>query len=173
MNTQLRVKGSARLALLAALFTGIALAVYAGCKVGDALPDLADKGLEGQLPETTKNKVLLLDFWASWCQPCAESFPVLEELHKRYLDQGLVIVGVSTDDKKANMEKFLKKHPVTFPIVRDAAQKLVAQVDVSTMPTSVLVDREGKIRFMHSGFHGAETKKQYIAEIESLLKGQP
>ena len=145
----------------------------AGWKVGDALPDLSQQQLEGDLPGSLKGKVILVDFWASWCGPCAESFPVMEELHKRYGEQGLVVLAVNADEKRANMEKFLKKRAVTFAIVRDAAQKLVAQADVTTMPMSFLVDRDGKIAFVHDGYRGGETKKKYISEIESLLKGQP
>ena len=79
----------------------------------------------------------------------------------------------STDEKRADMEKFLKKRPASFAVVRDAAQKLVAQADSATMPTSFLLDREGKVRFIHAGFRGNETRKKYIAEIESLLQGNP
>ncbi len=159
--------------MLALAFVALTLAALAGWKSGDVLPDLSAQGLEGKLPEDMKGKVLLVDFWASWCQPCAESFPVLEELHKKYAAEGLVIVAVSADEKKADMEKFLKKRPVTFCVVRDAAQKLVGQADVNTMPTSFLIDRAGKVRFLHDGFHGAETKKKYVAEIETLLKEKP
>ena len=173
MNTpHLRNKLLKRVALVAVLCV-LALVASAGWKANDALPDLTAQGLEGKLPDGTKGKVVLLDFWASWCQPCAESFPVLEELHKKYAGEGLVIIAVSADEKKADMEKFLKKRPVTFCVVRDAAQKLVAQADVNTMPTSFLIDRAGKVRFLHDGFHGAETKKKYVAEIETLLKEKP
>ena len=116
---------------------------------------------------------MLVDFWASWCLPCAESFPVMEELYKKYSDQGLVILAVSTDEKRANMDKFLKKHIATFSVVHDGAQKLVAQADANTMPRSFLVGRDGKVRFIHDGFRAHETKAQYIAEIESLLKEKP
>ncbi len=146
---------------------------HAGWSVGDTLPDLTAQQLVGKLPDSFKGKVVLVDFWASWCLPCAESFPVLEELHKKYSDQGLVILAVSTDEKRANMDKFLKKHVVTFSVVQDGAQKLVAQADANTMPRSFLVGRDGKIRFIHDGFRTHETKAQYIAEIESLLKEKP
>ena len=173
MNTLLPERMGRFAAALVGVLTLSLVVAQAGWKVGDVLPDLAAQKLEGKLPDSLKGKVVLVDFWASWCVPCAESFPALEELHQRYKDRGLVILAVSTDEERAKMEKFLKKHPVTFAVVRDAGQKLVAQADVSTMPTSFLVDAEGKVRFIHAGFHGEKTRKQYAEEIESLLKTKP
>lgn len=147
-----------------------ALAVQAAeIKVGDAFPALAQAGLEGELPKELKGKVVLVDFWASWCGPCKQSLPVLNELAERYSGRGLVVLGVSVDDTKAAMDQFLKKNAARFPMVRDAKQTLVAQVNVSSMPTSFILDAEGKVRFLHNGFHGDKTRAQYVREIESLL----
>lgn len=138
-------------------------------KPGDNMPDLASFKLEGTLPETLKGQVILLDFWASWCVPCKSSFPAMEELKKKYMDRGLTIVAVSVDEKPENMQRFLDSVKVSFTIVRDAQQKLVAAADVPTMPTSFLIDRAGKIRFIHAGFDRDETMRQYIKELEQLL----
>ena len=158
---------------LAIILSGTAPGARAALGIGDTLPDLPGFKLEGKLPGPLKGKVVLLDFWASWCGPCAESFPVMEELHHRYKDRGLVIIAVSADEKAAPMQAFLKKHTVSFAVVRDAEQKLVAAADVKAMPTSFIIDQGGKVRFVHSGFHGTETRKQYATEIESVLKGAP
>lgn len=82
----------------------------------------------------------------------------------------MVILAVNVDEQAAKMEKLLVKHPVTFTVVRDAQQKLVATVEPETMPTSFILDGEGQVKFLHKGFHGEETRKQYISEIDSLLK---
>lgn len=145
---------------------------HAELKIGDAFPDLGTQKLEGKLPDTLKGKVVLVDFWASWCAPCAQSFPVMEQLHKQYPDR-LIIIAVSVDEKPAKLQAFLKKHPASFVIVRDAAHTLATAVDADVMPTSFLLDTEGKVRFRHTGFHGEESQKQYLAEIESLLQGKP
>jgi thiol-disulfide isomerase/thioredoxin len=158
---------------LAALFAGTLFTAPAALKVGNTLPDLAGFKLEGTLPGSLKGKVVILDFWASWCGPCAESFPVMDELQKKYQDQGLVILAVSVDEKAGKMEAFLKKNPVSFTVVRDANQKLVATAEPETMPTSFVIDRTGKVRFLHNGFHGSATRKEYIEQIESLLKATP
>jgi thiol-disulfide isomerase/thioredoxin len=147
-----------------------ALNLHAAVKAGDSFPDLAGFKLEGKLPEGLKGKVVMVDFWASWCEPCKKSFPVMEELHHRYADQGLVIVAINVDENRADMEAFLKKNAAGFNILRDGAQKLVEQAGIATMPSSFLIDREGKVRFVHTGFRGAETKKKYEEEIQSLLK---
>lgn len=149
------------------MFTGNS---FAGVKTGELFPDLTTFKLEGKLPETTKAKVIMVDFWASWCEPCKQSFPVMEELQQRYGKEGLVIIAVNVDENRADMEAFLKKNAVTFAVIRDPNQKLVERTGVATMPSSFLIDREGKVRFLHNGYRGAETKKKYDEEIQGLLK---
>lgn len=159
--------------LVVALMLGIAAHAATGLKVGDSFPDLAGFELEGKLPESVKGKVLLIDFWASWCGPCHESFPALEDLHRRLSDKGVVLIGVSVDEVRGEMERFLKKNPVTFAILRDAKQRLVARAGVPTMPTSILVDRTGRVRFIHAGYQGKETKLQLERELTTLLEPTP
>ncbi len=141
----------------------------ATAKAGGRLPDLAKMGLEGTLP-STEGKVVHLDFWASWCVPCKESFPVLEELYQQYSSKGYVLIGVSVDEEKADMDRFLKQHKVGFPIVRDAKEKLAFTLRPPGMPTSVFVGPDGVIHSIHSKFEGASTKRTYVAVIEELLK---
>jgi thiol-disulfide isomerase/thioredoxin len=148
----------------------LAVASQTGLKVGDVLPDLAAYKLEGKLPDPVQGKVVLLDFWASWCEPCCLSFPVMEELQKRYGSRGLVIIAVNEDENRSDMENFLKKNPVSFAIVRDPGQKLVARAEVAAMPGSFVIDRQSRVRYVHVGFHGSKTSKQYQEEIEALLK---
>ena len=94
----------------------------------------------------------------------------MEALHKKYQTQGLVILAVSVDENRKDMDDFLKRNAVTFGVLRDAAQKLVAKAGIGAMPSSFLFDRQGKARFVHGGFRGAETRKKYEEEIESLFK---
>jgi len=148
---------------------GLALSGQAQLKVGEAFPDLSTCKLEGDLSLVPKDKVVLIDFWASWCGPCVKSFPVMDELQKTYGPKGFAVVAVNEDDKKSDMEHFLKDHHVTFAVLRDAAQKLVEKAGISSMPSSFVIDKAGKIAFAHTGFHGIETKKEYAHEIESLL----
>jgi thiol-disulfide isomerase/thioredoxin len=161
-------------ALAIATLTGLILSpgLHAATrlKAGDAFPELSQFQLEGQLPAATKGKVVLVDFWASWCGPCKASFPVMEELHQKFGKDGLLIIAINLDDKRDNMEVFLTQHSVSFAVVRDAAKKLVGAVNIPSMPASFVLDREGKVVAVHQGFHGDETRKQYLEEIQSLLK---
>ena len=162
-RTKLLVTGSL------AVIAFVAIAANKGIKAGETFPDLTAFKLQGKLPDSLESHVVFVDFWASWCGPCAKSFPVINDLHMTYKDRGVVFLAVNVDEKSEDMEKFLAKYNASFPVVRDVEQKLVAQLDVATMPTSFIVDRQGKVRFIHSGFHGEKTRKQYTEEIESLL----
>jgi thiol-disulfide isomerase/thioredoxin len=151
------------------LFLNVQFATAAPIKVGDQFPDLDKFEFEGKLPDQWKGKIVIVDFWASWCGPCKASFPVMEQLHKDYGSKGLVLIGVNVDENATAMDDFLKKHPVSFAIVHDAAKKLVATANIATMPTSFVLDGERRVRFMHSGFLGEATRKLYIQQIEQLL----
>ena len=95
---------------------------------------------------------------------------MMNDLQKKYGDKGLVIIAVNVDEVASDMQDFLKENKATFTVVRDAKQKLVEVAGIPTMPGSFIMDETGKVRFSHSGFHGAETRRQYEQEIESLLK---
>jgi thiol-disulfide isomerase/thioredoxin len=139
-------------------------------EVGKRLPDPKGFALEGAWPNT-RGKVLLVDFWASWCSPCKKSFPALESLHQRYKAQGLVVIGVSVDEDAAAMARFLAQRQVSFPAVRDQGQKFVKAVGISAMPTSLIVDRSGTIRYINAGFNGSASETAIRQQIEQLLKG--
>jgi thiol-disulfide isomerase/thioredoxin len=145
------------------------LAADKGIKAGDSFPELTSFPLEGRLPDNLKGKVVLVDFWASWCGPCKDSFPVMEELQTRFGNKGLVVLAVNLDDDSATMNDFLKKHPVTFTVVRDAKKKLVSTVNIRSMPSSFVLSPDGKVASVHKGFHGQETRAQYFKEIEELI----
>ena len=171
MNMSLINKSMLVGAIALTLCTSSTFAGGKGIKVGDTLPELSTFGLEGKLPDDLKGKVVLLDFWASWCGPCKESFPVMDELQQKYGAKGLVILAVNVDEKVAAMKDFLKDHPVKFTIVHDATKKLVGTANIASMPTSFLIGKDGKVVAIHKGFHGKETAKEYVAEVEKLLAG--
>ncbi len=171
MNMSLINKSMLVGALALTLCTSSTFAGSKVLKVGDPLPDLSTFGLEGKLPGDLKGKVVLLDFWASWCGPCKESFPVMDELQQKYGAKGLVILAVNVDEKIAAMQDFLKDRPVKFTIVHDATKKLVGTANIASMPTSFLIGKDGKVVAIHKGFHGKDTAKEYVAEVEKLLAG--
>lgn len=153
------------------LITGILTlshAAQAKLSEGDQLPDLASLGIEGDLP-SIEGKVVLLDFWASWCAPCKASFPVMDKIYAQFKDQGFEIIAVSVDKKSKKYKKFADKSDVSFPMVHDASKQLVKLAEIESMPTSFLIDKNGTIVAVHKGFHGKKTEEQYISEIQKLL----
>ena len=144
-------------------------AAQAGVKVGDAFPSLASAQLAGGAVPATAGKILVVDFWASWCAPCKASFPALGKISSDYATRDVVLIGVSVDESAAAYATFLKKTPPAFPAFHDAKQNLVRAVQVPTMPTTYVVDRQGRVRFVHSGFHGDASERRLRADIDALL----
>lgn len=168
-NRKLTHAGTRGLTTLA-LALAVAFTVSAGpIKEGDAFPDLKSANLEGQLPDLA-GKVVLVDFFASWCGPCKESFPAMQKLEEKYGAKGFVIVAVNLDKKAADMHSFLAEHKVSFTVVRDGENALVKKVQISNMPSSFILDRSGKVRFVHRGFRGEKTIEEYEKQISELLK---
>lgn len=155
-------------AAIAALSTG----APAQLAPGSAFPPLAQSGLVGDLPGTA-GKVVLVDFWASWCAPCKASFPAYSRLQAAYAGRGLVVIAVSVDEDPAAFAAFVARQRPSFATVHDPGHRLVGAVRVPTMPTSYLVDRTGKVRFVHPGFHGEQSERELRSEIESLLGERP
>lgn len=158
------------LILFVAVSVGLTHAHAEPLAAGQAFPSLAEFGLEGTLPDTADAKIVIVDFWASWCPPCRAAFPALDALQEEFGAKGVRVVAVSVDQNRAAMEAFLKKHPVGFTIVRDAAMKLVQHVDVPTMPTTYVIDARGVVRFVHAGYEGDATRDRLKAEIATLLE---
>ena len=140
-------------------------------KVGQSLPKISQI-LPGAKTPDTSGKVVLVDFWASWCGPCKASFPTLNKLHEKYASKGLVIIGVGVDDDAAKYKAFADKMGAKFPLVHDSSHKAAAFFNPTTMPSSYITDRKGVIRHVHTGFKGAKTEAEYTAEIEALLGGK-
>lgn len=153
------------LPVLAVVLAGV---VRAEVKVGEAFPDLAAQSLEGAVPATA-GRVVMVDFWASWCAPCKASFPVYAAWQRELADKGFTLVAVSVDERAKDYAAFVKRLAPPFATVRDAEQKLVAAVAPPAMPTCYLIDRSGRLRAVHSGFHGGADEHALRAEIEGLL----
>ena len=144
------------------------LSAAEGVKAGQQMPKLGQL-LQGASIPNTSGKVVLVDFWASWCGPCKESFPALNRLQSKYASKGLVIIGVGVDDDAAKYKSFSEKMGAAFSLAHDSEHKAAAFFNPPSMPSSYLVDRKGVIRFVHIGFRGAKTEAEYVTEIESLL----
>jgi thiol-disulfide isomerase/thioredoxin len=115
-----------------------------------------------------KGKVVLVDFWASWCVPCRHSFPWMNQMQQKYGAQGLQIIGVNLDDDKSAADKFLKETPAKFTLRFDPAGTLARKFDVQTMPSSYVLDSAGNVIAKHFGFKVGETD-EYEAQIRAAL----
>ena len=161
----------ASLVCLLSLVAG-ALSASAEVRVGAPFPELAAFSLEGTLP-AHEGRVVLVDFWATWCSPCKASFPFYTALQTELAGRGFTLIAVSVDKKAPPYEDFVKRFAPTFTTVRDGAQKMVAEVKPPAMPTCYLIDRHGVLRLVHSGFHGEADAKLLRAEIIKLLEEKP
>ena len=117
-----------------------------------------------------KNKVILLDFWASWCLPCRKEMPELIKFYDKHKKEGFIIIGVNIDDHSENIKKFIDKlsPKPNFPILWDPNKEIPAKYNIEAMPTTIFIDKTGKERFRHNGF-----KANYIEDFENefnLLK---
>jgi cytochrome c biogenesis protein CcmG/thiol:disulfide interchange protein DsbE len=115
-----------------------------------------------------RGKVVYLDFWASWCAPCRESFPWLGDLVHEYGAQNLVVIAVNVDHDRQRAERFLSATPANFPIIYDPHGEIAAAYKVVGMPSAVLIDRAGTVRFHHDGF-SAKRKETYAEHLQTLI----
>jgi cytochrome c biogenesis protein CcmG, thiol:disulfide interchange protein DsbE len=116
-----------------------------------------------------RGKVILVDFWASWCEPCRHSFPWLNAMQAKYADRGLVVIGVNVDRKRADADRFLQDVPATFQIVYDPAGTLASQYDLPGMPVSYVIGRNGDVVARHIGFR-SNLRAERETEVQQLLE---
>jgi thiol-disulfide isomerase/thioredoxin len=119
--------------------------------------------------QSYKGKVVYLDFWASWCGPCAESFPYMNKLDSELKQQGLEVVAINLDENPDEAQSFLKKRPARFNVALDTTEAECAKAfGVKAMPSSYLIDRKGVIRDIHYGFRNGEAQ-EFRAKVEKIL----
>lgn len=154
-------------AALLLLMASPALAV----KVDSEAPDFTLKTLAGEnlRLEEYRGQVVLINFWASWCGPCRQEMPILDRIHNRYDDTGFAVLGVNVEGKSGPAQKIVDKTKVTFPVLIDAAQGVSETYDLQAMPTTVVVDRNGVVRYIHRGYKPGDEAK-YIEVVKDLIR---
>lgn len=116
-----------------------------------------------------RGKAVLVDFWASWCGPCRQSFPWMNEMHQKFNSQGLEIIAINVDQEPELAQEFLRELPAQFTVAFDAEGTTPEAFGVMGMPSAYLIDRDGRIHSQHIGFHN-EKRGEYEAELAMLLK---
>ena len=167
------------IAAIAALTFAVTVFVAPAVEAGMAKEEV----LKGQAADfTLKNKAggnvrlgelrgtaVMINFWASWCGPCRQELPILNNLYKQYKDMGFVILGVNIDNDPALAEKLLKDIKVDFPVLLDPENKVAESYKVDTMPSSVFIDRNGNARMLHRGYEPGR-EKHYEDMIRKLVR---
>jgi thiol-disulfide isomerase/thioredoxin len=119
-----------------------------------------------------KGRVVMINFWASWCGPCRQEFPALDQIYAKYKPMGFEMVAINVESEKSDAERFLEKVPVSFPILFDPDNRVSGDYGVSAMPTTFLVDRQGRVRWQHRAYKPGDEAK-YIEQIRAALREKP
>jgi len=153
-----------------ALALSLGMAAQAAAPMTPA-PDFTLRNLEGQnlrLKEQ-RGQVVLVNFWATWCAPCRQEMPKLNALYDKYKGSGFVLLGVNVDDDTRNAASVAAKLGVRFPVLLDTDKSVSKLYQLNSMPSTVLIDRDGRVRFLHRGYQdGYEIT--YDKQIRDLLK---
>jgi len=169
MKSVRTIKGMFKGLALAAVCVSAALAASSS---GPAAPGFQLSGRGGKHIDLTqfKGQVVMINFWATWCGPCRQELPLLEDIYKKYKPMGFTMLGVNVEPDSAAAEAWLQKQkPVSFPIAFDVDSKVSKLYKVAGMPSTVFVDRKGNVRVMHKGYKAGD-EDFYLTQIRSMLK---
>ena len=160
-----------RLTGLLSLLLCTTLPVHAA-EVGQPAPAITLPGVPGEFKlANQKGKVVLLDFWASWCVPCRQSFPWMNEMQAKYGPRGLQVVAVNVDAKRADADTFLGQVPAKFAVAFDSAGDTPRRYAIKGMPTSLLIGVDGVVLQQHAGFRDDDKAGLEAAIVAALIKG--
>ena len=153
--------------LLALLLSGCLAGANAAAP--QPAPDFTLKSLSGENLKLSelRGQVVLVNFWASWCGPCRQEMPLLDEMYQRYQKLGFTILGVNVEQDAAAAQAMLKESPVHFPVLFDPQSTASKLYNLNAMPTTVLVDRSGNVRYLHQGYMPGyeQTYQQQVSEL--------
>ena len=157
-----------QLAALAAILT-LELPAWAG--VADtAAPGFTLQSRDGRAVSLAqfKGDVVIINFWASWCGPCRQEMPLLDSIYKQYKDMGFTMIGLNVERNPHDANAWLLKTPVSYPILYDTKSQVSQLYHVQAMPTTVIIDRQGIVRFVHNGYLPGD-ENQYMNSIRALI----
>ena len=164
-----RIPATLRL-LLTALLLGL-LGPAQASEVSGPAPDFTLRSNTGKNLKLSefRGQVVLLNFWASWCGPCRQEMPALEKLQKRYGKLGFTVLGVNVEEDSTQAKRMLREIRVSFPILYDTQNTASKLYQVSAMPTTVIIDRDGNMRYLHKGYKGGD-ERIYKKWVKKLIR---
>lgn len=145
--------------------------VHSSVNLKEEAPDFTLKSLTGSnlRLEEYRGQVVLINFWASWCGPCRQEMPILDRLHQRYEDTGFAVLGVNVEGEVEPAQKIVDKTKVTFPVLIDEGQVVSQLYELEAMPSTVVVDRDGVVRYVHRGYKPGDEAK-YVEVVKKLIR---
>jgi peroxiredoxin len=171
VNSTLR--RSAALALLAATLGAGAVggASAAGSETGGPAPAFTLTTVNGDSATLSqyKGQVVMLNFWATWCGPCQQEMPLLDQMYRKYKPAGFTLIGVNVDKDAPPVRQLLDRKPVGFPVLLDPASQVSKAYHVDEMPSTVLIDRKGNVRYLHRGYKPGD-ENEYQDRIRQLIR---
>ena len=144
------------------LFTIIAVVLVAGTSAAieksETPPEFSLRASDGRLVSLSdyRGKVVYLDFWASWCGPCEHTLPWMQRLQQRFQSRGFEVVAVNLDATKSEAEKLLSRVAASYTVLFDPTGTVASKYDIPSMPTSLLIGRDGKVAAVHAGFEDGD-----------------
>ncbi|HKK55621.1 TlpA disulfide reductase family protein [Marinobacter sp.] len=158
-----------RIVLLLSLVLGAA--VVPAKEISEPAADFTLKSRQGEnlRLENFRGQVVMLNFWASWCGPCRQEMPLMDDLYEQYKDLGFTVLAVNVDANREEAHRFLNSVPVSFPILYDPESRVSELYRVQAMPTTIMIDRNGTARFIHYGYKPGY-EDDYEQQIRQLLR---
>ena len=155
------------------LFTALLLISFgvSAAMIKGKAPDFTLKSLKGENIKLSElqGEVVMINFWASWCAPCREEMPILNDLYKKYRDAGFTLLAVNVEEDTKGAKKMIRDLRVMFPVLFDTSNDVSKKYDVQAMPSTVLVDRDGNLRYLHRGYlPGYED--EYHKQVRELVR---
>jgi peroxiredoxin len=156
----------------------LALSMLLGAGAAGAMPDtgktapdfaLASNGGKNIRLSELRGQVVLMNFWATWCSPCRQEMPLLSKLYTQYRPVGFTLLGINIDGDRTKAARMLKELGVEFPVLYDDKKTVANAYKPDGMPTTLLIDRSGRVRYIHRGYQPG-FERNYEAEIRELLK---
>ncbi|WP_455210020.1 TlpA disulfide reductase family protein [Kaarinaea lacus] len=148
----------------------MALNALAAKELKEEAPDFTLKSLKGSNLKLSefRGDVVMINFWATWCGPCRQEMPILNDLYLKYRDTGFTLLGVNVEKNSSKAADMIRDLRVVYPVLFDTDNKVSKLYEVNDMPTTVLVDRDGNMRYLHRGYVQG-TEDEYVRQVRELM----